>query len=113
MQQFAQQLTQKGASSSAEDSVHTPSAIMVPHYRVWSPAAVGVMFPVMSEASIKMELQKKAAALQVSGCRACLWPLAEAGEAEGGLGACRIVLVEDLCLKVKVLSEDVSRLHSI
>jgi len=57
----------------------------------------------MSEASIKMELQEKAAVLQVSGCRECLWPLAQAREAEGGLAACRIVLVEDLCLKAKDL----------
>lgn len=68
----------------------------------------------MSETSIKMELQKEAAAVQISGCRERLWPFVGAGEAEDGLAACRrSVLLEDLCLKVKDLWEEASRLHSI
>lgn len=53
-----------------------------------------------------MELHKEAAALQVSGCRECLWPFAGAGEAEDGFAACsRSVIPEDLCFKVKDLWE--------
>lgn len=69
------------------------------------------MFPVMSEASIQMELQKKAAALQVSGCREFLGLLA--GAREDGLLVHRCVLVKDPRHQVKELKQEFSRLCSI
>lgn len=51
-----------------------------------------------------MELQKEDAALQVSGCRECLGPLAEVGAAGGGLLARRrCAIVENLCHQLKEL----------
>lgn len=82
--------------------------------RAQSPATAGLTIPVTSEASTQRELQKEDAALQVWGCRECLWPLAKSGAAGVSfLGHRRCAVIKDLCHQVKELQEEVSSLHSI
>lgn len=53
-------------------------------------------------------------ALQVWGCRECLWSLAKAGAAGDDFPARRrYAVIKDLCHQVKELQEEVSSLHSI
>ena len=113
MQQFVLQFMQKGPASLLR-TASMSSAMVVMCPRAQSPATAGPTNPVTSEASTQRELQKENAALQVRGCRECLWPLAKAGAAGDGFRAHRrCAVIKDLCHQVKELQEEVSSLHSI
>lgn len=68
--------------------------------------------PVVANASRQMELLKREAAVQTSGCRKCLE--LSSGMRTGGRPACKgCALVEDLLHQVAQMQEVVRRLHNI
>lgn len=112
MQQFVLQFMQKGAELLRTASVSSATVVM--HPRTQSPATAVLATLVTSETSTQRELQKEDTALQVQGCRECLWPLAKAGASRDGfLARGRCAVIKDLCHHIKELQQEVSSLHSI